>query len=220
MTILLAKILVTEAMNNGHITTECAQHFINLIDENRFYSLKGVTSVNGLSQEITTINEFKTLNGTNLHCPLGQIGKVIKTYHDKSCEEFNVLKYITQTTFENGKIEENGTSTAYLANIIGQDFIGLDGYVNREFYIDELTTEEWLQIKNYLENTYEICAKRDVGRTTYTKSLIKNIGLKLKKQQLETELEEIEINPPQDEDADYLIHKIATLRKEIAEIEP
>ena len=41
MTILLAKILITEAMDNEQITKECAQHFIKLIEENRFYSLKG-----------------------------------------------------------------------------------------------------------------------------------------------------------------------------------
>lgn len=219
MTTILAKILIDEAMKNDQITEECAKYFNDLLEANRFHTFSGDVFVNQSHYTITTENEFNFFNGTNPQCTLGQIGKVYKTINGTKFEDFNVLKYIKQTSFENGKVEGEGTSTAYLANIIGQEFVGLDGYVHRELFKDDLSIEEWLKIKNYLEETYDTCAKRDVGRTNYVKNLIRKIDLKVKKFTLQEELDEIETNPPQYEDADYLIHKIATLRKEIAQIE-
>ena len=150
MTTILAKILIDEAMKNDQITEECAKYFNNLLEENRFHAFSGDVFVNQSHYTITTKNEFTFFNGTNPQCTLGQIGKVDKIINGAKFEDFDVLKYIKHTSFKNGKAEENGSSTAYLANVIGQEFVGLDGYVHREFFKDQLSIEEWLKIKKYL----------------------------------------------------------------------
>ena len=109
MTTILAKILIDEAMKNDQITEECATYFNDLLEANRFHTFNGDVFVNQSHYTITTENEFKSFNGSNPQCTLGQIGKVYKTINNIKCEDFDVLKYIKQTSFENGKIENEGT---------------------------------------------------------------------------------------------------------------
>lgn len=214
MTTLWARLKIWKAFENGEITEECAQYFDELLDMHRFEfddSGKGFTS-----------QELKSFNGDSTNCILGQIGGILK--YDKKIKNyylgFNVLNYIDKTTSEYGGIRKIKNVTyqdepAYLANIIGLEFLGLDYYIKQELNKKELCHFQWVEIKKYLENTYQICAEKDDYRKQRVLNLISCINYKIRKIELAAELQNLENNPPEDEDADVIIHKIETLRKKI-----
>lgn len=221
MTTLWARLKIWKAFENGAITEECAQYFDELLNNNKYSKIIHEFCASNQTIKLNTVAEFSHFNGTNEMCVLGSVGSVDNT--------FKVMQYILQTSFENGKrnayIHEgayktsNLDDTVYLANIIGQEFVGLDGYINEELIKNKLTISAWKQIKKYLENTYEICAKKDVGRKNYVLSLIEKIQIRIKTLYLKEELYSLETNPPKDVDADVIIHNIATIRTKIANLE-
>lgn len=221
MTTLWARLKIWEAYKTGEITEECAQYFDELLNNNKYSKIIHEFCASHQTIKLSTVAEFSHFNGTNEMCVLGSVGSVNN--------QFKVMQYILQTSFENGKrnayVHEgaykttNLENTVYLANILGQDFIGLDAYINEELIKDKLTLSAWKQIKKYLEETYTVCAKRDVGRKDSVLSLIEKIKIKIKTLYLKQELESLETNPPKDIDADVIIHNIATIRTKIANLE-
>lgn len=209
MTTLWARLKIWKAFENGAITEECAQYFDELLNNNKYSKIIHEFCASNQTIKLNTVAEFSHFNGTNEMCVLGSVGSVDNT--------FKVMQYILQTSFEQGFTI--GDETVYLANIIGQEFVGLDGYINEELIKNKLTISAWKQIKKYLENTYEICAKKDVGRKNYVLSLIEKIQIRIKTLYLKEELYSLETNPPKDVDADVIIHNIATIRTKIANLE-
>ena len=209
MTTLWARLKIWKAFENGEITEECAQYFDELLNNNKYSKIIHEFCASHQTIKLNTVAEFSHFNGTNEMCVLGSVGSVNN--------QFKVMQYILQTSFEMGFTK--GDETVYLANILGQDFIGLDAYINEELIKDKLTLSAWKQIKKYLEETYTVCAKRDVGRKDSVLSLIEKIKIKIKTLYLKQELESLETNPPKDIDADVIIHNIATIRTKIANLE-
>ena len=102
------------------------------------------------------------LNGGNIDCVLGNIGAIkIKNTDNYT---FDVIKYIKSTMIYADK--DKTVKPDILANIIGQEFIGLDYEIEYGLRTNIYTEEELKLIKQYLLDTYFITAERDVSRSS------------------------------------------------------
>lgn len=154
MTTLWARMLVFEECKKGKITEDCAHYFDSILND----AERALLEKNP---------DFKNiLNGSNENCVLGQLGAVQYKNENYSSSRFDVLKYMRATTFKDGVIKNGYKETAYLANIIGQEFVGLDAriitlIIENSHMISKNSLKE---IKRYLEGTYEETSKKDVSR--------------------------------------------------------
>ena len=204
---------ISIALKNDEISESCAQYFRDLLytaklalRANKTYTIKTK------AEKTKAKNEHQLYEGDLSHQILYKIGEISQYNEQSDTCHFDVLTYIRKTQYNNCK---NGVKKAYLANVIGFEFIELDKYIAKELNKQELSHSQLLEIKTYLENTFDVCAKKDDSRRGYVSNLISYINYKIRKIELVSELGNLETNPPKDVDADVIIHKIATLRKKI-----
>ena len=156
MTTLWARLKIWKAFENGAITEECAQYFDELLNNNKYVNVKHNIITLGSPQAITTQSEYAHFNGTNEMCVLGSIGS--------SENHFDVIKYINETTFENGKrnayIHEGDyktktlDKTVYLKNITEVEYSNLGEEILKKLRDPNLTRTKFEIIYNYLKGTH------------------------------------------------------------------
>lgn len=211
MTTLWARMLIFKAWENGQISEAAAHYFDQMIDSNRLTTKQ-------LSESVATQEELRNFNGNNTNCVLGKIGEQNMLDKDgNKWSEFSVYRYIQHTSFPN---HSKPNKMFYMANLIGEDFVGLDNYIIEELAKNKLSAEQWEKIKSYLENTYEICAQNNVARKSIVKSLVNSILLRIQKLNLQEELSYISSAPDTSEES-FLLNNayIKELCEEITKIE-
>ncbi len=164
MTTLWARMLVFEEYKRGRITEKCAQYFDSILnDSERTLNLREKDQSN-------------QLNGMNVNCVLGNLGAVKYKRNNEIQYRFDVLKYINATTFRDGVPNDTYSEPAYLANILGEDYLNLDNEILTLIrYSDiEVPKENLVKIVKYLQETYDLSAKKDVSR--FSESLINRIS--------------------------------------------
>lgn len=175
MTSLWARMLVFYAWQENKITKECAQYFDELIRQHE-------TATTPSAHHPSTVNCI-TMNGKDTYCVLGNIG----TINDYSMEKrnFDVITYIKKTTYENGRRCGGHNKTAFLANVIYEDFSQLPTYISAYIKYGNTTRENLILIKNYLRNTQFIVSDKQIANY---KTLIKDINDKLAEIEVENDI--------------------------------
>ena len=183
MTTLWARMLIFKAWENGQISEAAAKYFDQMIEHSRFITTrKEILPM----KPVKTQEELVNFNGTDMNCVLGKIGEqnMVNKDGDKWAE-FSVDRYIQHTTFPD---HSKPNKMFYMANLIGEDFVGLDDYIRDELVKNRLSAEKWEKIKSYLEDTYSICAQNNVARKNIVKALVNSIHLRIQKLNLQDEL--------------------------------
>lgn len=167
MTTLWARLKIWEAYKSGEITEKCAQYFDELLNKYRFRE-KTLSHVSIVTHKHDTVKEeLANFNGVDSNCVLGNIGIKNNIY-----KEFDPIKYIQKTTYVNGNTK--GNEKVYLANLLGQEFVGLDGEILAFLKFKNPSKEDVNLIKTYLFCTYRITAEQDVSRNKVLLSSIYN----------------------------------------------
>lgn len=215
MTTLWARMLIFKAWENGQVSEAAAQYFDQMLNNHRFeIKQHSVSSTNFVENQVELMN----FNGNDTKCVLGKLGEQKKINKaGGQWKEFSVYRYIQHTSFPN---PNNANKMFYMANLIGEDFVGLDNYIIEELAKNKLSAEKWEKIKTYLEDTYEVCAQNNVARKTIVKSLVNSIHLRIQKLNLQEELSYISSAPDTSEESFILNNAyMKELYEEITKIE-
>ena len=150
MTTFWARMLIFNEYKHGTLPKKAAQHFDEILNHAEYISINA-------NEEI----RWQDLNGSNTRCVLGNIGAT--KVNNTNIYKFDVVKYIKQCVVDT-KTEGN-TRRDILANLIGQEFSGLDYEIEDGLRNNIYTEEELKLIKQYLQNTYQVTAENDISRS-------------------------------------------------------